>query len=276
MLAMSDPPDFEQLFLQHLATIERAIRHTASRHWLRAADREDFGSWAMVRLIENDYAKIRSCRDWNNCKAFLGVVITRLGKDYLNHLYGKWRTSPEAKAMGKVAVHLELLLRDVSLEEAVKILRITYKVDETEADLYEMASRLPYRLNRRPEGEEALENRPAGGLSPEEEVLAKEQLRQAQKVFDALTKELAKLPDEDRLLLRLHFEEGWSWKKIADSLQLDQKALYTRKEAILNGLKKALKQAGIAEEAVLEALQSADPEFWSKSFGKQGKGPSKE
>lgn len=276
MLAMSDPPDFEQLFLQNLATIERAIRHTASRHRLREEDREDFRSWVMVRLIENDYAKLRQCRDWNNCKGFLYIVVSRLGLDYLDHLYGKWRPSAEAQEMGEVGIRLERLLRDFTFDEAVQILQINFKVDKTAAELAEMASRLPNRFDRRPEGEEGLENHPVAGTSPDEEVLAKEQLCHSRKVFDALTGALSQLPDEDRLLLRLHFVKGWSWKKISDALQLDQKALYPRKNAILADLKEALHRAGITEEDMLRVLQSAGLAFWFKSFRKPPEGPSKE
>jgi RNA polymerase sigma factor (sigma-70 family) len=277
VLAMSEAPDFAQLLLDHLPLIERAIRSTARRNRLQPADEEDFGSSVMVKLMDKDHAVLRQCRDWSRPKYFFAAVVANCCKDFLIQKSGKKRPSAAAERLGEVALRLERLLRDrYSFPEACEILRTNFKVEMSDAELTALANQLPDHPGRHQEGEEKLQHLAARDLSPEERLLEAEQQRRIREVFAVLTAELAKLPDEDRMLLRLHFEEGWSWKEIAGTLKLDQKTLYPRKDALLAGLKEALQRAGITEEAMLEALQSAGLAFWSKSLRTNADGPSKE
>src|SRR5262245_53545245 len=133
---MPKPPDDEdphRLFLEHRELIERAIEFAARR--LHPDDRSDFSSWAIIRLLENDCAILRKCRDWNRPKSYIGVVVSNLYRDYLNHERGKFRPSKEAKALGKTAILLErLTVREgLTFDEACQFLLFNYKVQETSA-----------------------------------------------------------------------------------------------------------------------------------------------
>jgi hypothetical protein len=108
-----DAGDAEQRFLAELTTIERAISFTCRRAGFLHADAEDFSSYVMVRLIENEYAIVRKYEHRCNFAGYIGVVVQRMLLDYRIHFWGKFHTSAEAKRLGAAAVALEsLLFRD--------------------------------------------------------------------------------------------------------------------------------------------------------------------
>ena len=67
---------------------------------------------------------------------------------------------------------------------------------------------------------------------------------------------LAGLEPEDRLILRLRFEQALSVVEIATTLRVEAKPLYRRIERLLGGLRRDLERAGVDREATLGALGS--------------------
>lgn len=269
---MPKPPDDEdphRLFLEHRELIERAIEFVARR--LHPDEREDFSSWVIVRLLENDCAILRKCRDWSQPRSFIGVVVNNLYRDYLNHERGKFRSSKEAKALGKTAILLErLTVREgLTFDEACQFLLTNYKVKETPAELIEIAKRLPVRFGRHFEGEDVLPNQPSTEDPPDVRIVAAERKALGKKVLAALERALDKLDAEDRALLDYHFNQGWTWAEVARYLQLDQKRLYTRVERILGGLGKALEAEGFGGESLREVLLGAGLAFRQKKRPKK-------
>src|SRR5687768_8705001 len=88
----SPTPDPESLFLANLPLIEQLAGSSARHLRMPPADAEDFVSHVKIRLIENDYAKLRQYRGDSSIKGFLSATIAHLGLDYADHLWGKWRT----------------------------------------------------------------------------------------------------------------------------------------------------------------------------------------
>lgn len=77
----------------------------------------------------------------------------------------------------------------------------------------------------------------AAARSPEYSLME----REARQVLDAVTATVARLPADERRLLSLRFEQGWTAKRIAEELGLDgQRTVYTRLERVLRGLRRAL------------------------------------
>src|SRR5690349_3555121 len=110
MATLPTPPDGlppDEFFRRHLKLIEQVIAYACQRFRLRREDAEDFSSVVMVKLVENDYRKIREYKGTSSPRTYLTTVIVNLLKDYINHLWGKWRSSEEAKRLGDVAVKLE-------------------------------------------------------------------------------------------------------------------------------------------------------------------------
>jgi RNA polymerase sigma factor (sigma-70 family) len=250
MAIHSPTDDFERIFLEHLPFIKRAAEHACRRCHLGPEDTKDFISTVQVKLIDNDYEVLRKFTGKGGCKlsSFLAIVINKAVLDYLNHLWGKWRSSAKATSLGKVAVQLERLLRDgYTFDEACEILRTNHHVDMTWQQLAELAARLSPRSPRRTEGEGALAEILDPGEGADERILGNEREASRQRALDALKRAQATLSPEDRTILKLWSEEI-SVATIARSLRLEQKPLYRRIERLRKTLREILERDGIDPE----------------------------
>lgn len=253
------PKTSEQLFLEHLPLVERAARHACRRYHFSPEEAEDFLSEVKLKLIEDDYAVIRKFSGSSTFATYLAVVIHNFAKDYVNHLWGKWRSCAEAKRCGPDAVLLDRLLsRDgMTLDEATKTMTHNHKVDLTADQIADIAARLPARVPRQQVGEEALASVPARDSSSEDLLISSERARLRQRTHDALRLEFANLPAEARLILR-RWIEGAKVSLIARSLNWDQQALYRERDKHLRRLKAGLLARGIREEEIREVLRLDD------------------
>ncbi len=258
----------EQLFLSELALIERVIAWVCARRCLRGADAEDFGSAVKLRLIEGDYEILGRFEGRSSLKTYLAAVIQRLYLDYQTQRFGKWRPSAEARRRGPVALRLEsLLYRDgLTFEEASGVLQTNFRVRESREALYELSQKLPRRSSRRdvsgPNHEPA---EPGGGSSTIEQA---ERQDLARRTFLVLRRALARLATRDRILLRLHFEDGMSLADVAKALGEEQKALYRKRDALLKQLRADLELEGIRSGDVHELLSTLD---WESALAADGK-----
>ena len=246
---MPSPP--EQLFLAHLSHIERVAAHACRKHGFSREDTEDFVSTVKCKIIEDDYATIRKFQGKSSMPTYLTVVVQHLFQDHLNHLWGKWRPCEEAKRLGPVAIQLDRMLhRDgLTLAEACETLVTNHHVEASRQELEDLAARLPHRNPpRRMESEEALENRPAETSPPDQEALDREAGARHHQVLEILKEELALLPSEDALIVKMSCELKIS--EIARRLGLEQKPLYRRLERILKTLREALEKRGVRPDEI--------------------------
>jgi RNA polymerase sigma factor (sigma-70 family) len=248
----------EQLFLEELDTIEGAIRFACSRAGLRDADAEDFASEVKMRLIETDYAVLRTFESRSKFRTFINIVIHRMLLDRRIQQWGKWHSSAEAKRLGPIAVELETLTnRDGrSLQVALAHCR---KLDPTLTveTLQELAARLPPRTQRpRPVHLEAVvdELRVAGD-TVSEATFDSERRITVDAVGEIIRATLADFSREDQTLFRLHFGAGMKIAEIARAQQIDQKPLYRRLKRCLRELRSRLEASGISADAALDAAE---------------------
>ena len=89
-----------KLFEAHYSLVEELIRFLSRRNRLGTDEREDFTSYAMLKLVENDYARLRKYRGDSSFRTYLTVVSQRLFLDYRTQKWGKWRPSTTAKRLG--------------------------------------------------------------------------------------------------------------------------------------------------------------------------------
>lgn len=261
MATLPSPPDGlppEDFFRGHLKLIEQVIAQACQRYRLRREDAEDFSSWVKIKLIENDYRKIREYKGASKPRTFLTAVIFNLLRDYINHLWGKWRSSEEAKRLGDVAVKLEeLVVRDgYSFEMAVQLLRQNFNVEASREDLEVLAARLPPRMPRIIEGEEVLQGVPAHELNPEEILVEEEKREESRRLNAKLFRALKTLPPEDRLLALLRIKH--SVADIARSRGIDQKPLYRKLDKIYKVLREALEREGVRQSDINNYLDPDD------------------
>lgn len=217
---------------------------------------EDFASSARLALIEDDHSRIRAFSGRSSLQTYLIVIITRLFQDWRNSQWGKWRPSAEAKRLGPLAVKLETLtVRDkLSFEEAVETLKTNHGVTEDRAALESLYSRFPVRTGRSFTTDEVLETVGApnsGADAPLDRAAAS---AGANAAAAALAACLTDLPGQDRIIIKMRFDDGFSVAEIAKALQLEQKPLYRRIERLLFDLRRRLESSGVNAQLIRDVI----------------------
>jgi RNA polymerase sigma factor for flagellar operon FliA len=272
---------YEQTYVEHAELIEGVLTLICRRHRLTGMEADDFRSIARLKFVDNDYDVLRKFQGRSSLRTYLTIVADRVFLDYRNAQWGKWRPSAEAQRQGPVALRLEqLIARDgFTFDEAVEMLRAQYGVRESRDRLYEIASRLPLRMSRKPQGEEAIAHVADPAATPDQ-VVAREELRpRAAQARAALDRAISALDSQERLIIRLRFVNGLGIVDIARALQIEQRPLYRRLEQILGRLRRSLETDGFgaAEAGALlsEAWSDlAGPQILKTKFGKPHARPS--
>jgi RNA polymerase sigma factor for flagellar operon FliA len=246
----------EKLFLDHLATIEKVIHFVSLRASVRDAEEEDFSSHVTLRLIENDYKIIRQFSG-SSFTAYISTVIHRLLLDYRIQNWGKFHASSEARRIGPLAVALEMALhRDgKSITEALPTCR---RVDPsaTAQTLEALAMRLPRRFPK-------VRLVPIDGVADEVKVppdsiihraLDVERTMLSRNAAGVIKAEIEQLPEDERVLLRLHYGADMTLAEVARALKVEQKPLYRRVKRALAKLRRRLEIAGIKSTSIEEIV----------------------
>ena len=252
----------EALYERRLGQIEGVLSWVARRFCMAPDEAEEFRSWAHLRLIEDDYRALRGFAGRSSLATYLTSVVQNLARDHRMKRWGRWRPSAAAERLGLVAVQLETLVeRDgFSLDEAVEMLRANHGVRRSRIELVELAAKLPPRPRLEFAGGEAVAAA-ASGSRADEGVRETERLRILQRARRELGRCLAELDVEDRLVLKMHYQDGLTISAIAAALDLDQRRLYSRRDRCRRELKKCLEGPGLDAAEVLEALGWAEAEL---------------
>lgn len=239
-----------------LPLIEQSLQKIASRKCCSPDEAEDFTSWARLRLLEDGRPILEKFQGRSALSTYLTTVALNLFRDYRIAKWGKFRPSAAAKRMGTVAVRLEMLVaRDgIPLDEAIEILRRNEGVQASVEELEAMAAKLPVRAPRRFEGEETLAQL-SGGERAEDRALRREAAQAAGRVETALDEGLRTLSPEDRLILKMRVQDGFTVADIARSLHLEQKPLYRRLEQVTARLRQEMEARGVRREDVDEVVE---------------------
>jgi RNA polymerase sigma factor (sigma-70 family) len=272
---------YERTYIEHAELIEGVLTLICRRHRLVGMEADDFRSIARLKLVDNDYEVLRKFQGRSSLRTYLTIVLDRAFLDYRNAQWGKWRPSAEAQRLGAVALRLEQLMgRDgFTFDEAVEMLRTQHAVRESRDELYEMASRLPVRLSRKPQGEDAIGHVEDPAPAPDA-IVEREELRpQAAVARAALDRAIAALEPQERLIIRLRFVNGLGVVDIARTLQLEQRPLYRRLDQILARLRQSLEAEGVNLQTCAALLAEtwsdlAGPQILKTNFGKTHVRPS--
>ncbi|MFL6202443.1 MAG: RNA polymerase sigma factor [Thermoanaerobaculia bacterium] len=243
--------DGRTLLETHYHLIQSKLLHLSRRSGLPEHEAEEFRSWALFKLTEDDSRVLASWQGKSSFSTFLTVVLVNLMRDYRSHVWGKWRPSAEARRRGPEAVLLEqLLLRDgLSLDEAIEQMRTQHGISLSQDELERLAAKLPRRVQRRRVGEEELLRVPVDG-QVESRIEDAERARTAARLRELLIPILKSLPAEDRLLLKLHFWDGLSMAAISPRLKRPHKELYRVRDRCLKRLRRSLEEAGMGPDQV--------------------------
>lgn len=251
----ADPARGRELLETHLDLIQRKLHHLSRRSGLPDLEAEELRSWALLKLVEDDYRVLNQWEGRSSFSTFLTVVLVNLVRDYRIHIWGKWRPSAASRRRGPECVLLErLLIRDgLSWDEAVERLRIEHGTSPAPEDAARLAAALPWRQQRRKVGEEELLYFPVDG-QVEIRVEEEERARTAARLREVLVPLLGFLPAEERLLLGLCYFEGLSVAAIAPILGRPQAELYKVRDRCLKKLRRSLGKGGLGSDQVRELV----------------------
>lgn len=255
-----DTHPYETMFVSNLDVIEGVIRYVSQRQRLSGPEADEFDSEVKLRLMDHDYEVFRKFQQRSTLRTYLTIVIQRIYLDYRNRQWGKWRPSAEARRLGPVAIRLETLMaRDgLGFDQACEYLRTNEKIVAMDSELTAMVVRLPIRSRRAMVGEEELEAVADTTNRVDDWLFSNERQAGARRILDALTSAMRSLSDQDRVILRLRFQDGLAIADIARALHLDQKPLYRHFDALLGQLRTALESAGIDPLEARELVNRKD------------------
>lgn len=253
------------LLESHFDLICQKLHRLSRKSGLPEHEAEDLRSWALLKLVEDDYRILARWEERSSFSTYMNVVLVNLMRDYRIHVWGKWRPSAAARRAGQAGVLLErLLARDgLSLEEALERMRTEHGVSLSRVELENLAARLPRRSRHRQVGEEELLQLPVDG-QVESRIEDRERARTAAQLRELLLPALQSLPAEERLLLRLHYWDGLSMAAISPRLGRSQRELYALRDRCLKKIRGPLEKARLGPAQVSALLGGAhwylDPE----------------
>ena len=254
----SPTPPGRQRFIQRLDLILHKLDAVSQRRGMGPDEREDFISWALLRMIEADYSVVREWREEARFGNYLNVVVSRLLLDFRNHQWGRFRVSKAARRAGRAAELLDILIhRDgFTTDEAVEMAVRNHHVECDRKHLWQLAKSLPERQSRRTM---ALDEAPLPAVPPAAaDGLLREQRRQlCRELQRSLDDALGDMQCDDLRILMLRFCRGRTADQIGAELNLDRRRVYQRIETTLARLRRRLCGEGFRAAEVLD-LVAAD------------------
>jgi RNA polymerase sigma factor (sigma-70 family) len=234
------------LLEEHFELIQQKLLCLGRRSGLPDHEAEELRSWALFRLVEDDYQVLAKWEGRSSFSTYLTVVLINLMRDYRTRLWGKWRPSAAARRRGREAVLLERLWQQggLPLDQAIARIHGERGCALSRGDLERLAAELPRRTDRRRVGDEVLYEMPHDGRV-EGRVRDRELARTATCLRRTLLPAFTTLPAEDRRLLALHYEAGLSLSSISRLLGRPVRQLYSARDRCLKKLRQALEAGGL-------------------------------
>ena len=249
-----DQHDPHRLFLAALPAVRRITAVLARRDDLDPADAEDFTSWSVVRLLDDDCAILRRFHGRSALATYLMAVLCNLLRDYRNAQWGRWRPSAAARRLGPLGIELDRLINRDGLGEEQAARLLAHARPAPEVELRRLARSLPRRPRRREVGPGPLPL----AVAPETadgRIEREEAERARARALAAMHAAIDALPLEERRIVEMRYWEGRSIADVARALHLEQKPLYRRLESIQRRLHQALLALGVDRSCAALALE---------------------
>lgn len=235
---------------RHLGLVYGVVEYVCRIHALVGDEQDEFRSFVLERLVDDDYAKIRAYRGPGSFSSFLVTVVNNLSYDFRNKQFGKWRPSAGARRVGDHAVLLERLLqRDRRpMEEAINIVCDQFATIPRR-EIARLAGELYGNPSRTVVDERVLARVPtvetADGPLHEEELG-----RKRRHLTELLMSAIRELKPADQLLIRLRYFDQMSPKAVAPMLKKRVAWVYRRCDALRQQLLARLTQMGLARHEI--------------------------
>jgi RNA polymerase sigma factor (sigma-70 family) len=251
----------DQVLTEHLPKIRSIVHQLCAKIGMNPSDEADVLGVAQLALIENDYRKIRSCRDATLTHTFLEKILRNELIDTErkhNPAKKRFRPSTAAQQLGPVAEALEKYCwQGLHLEEAIaKITRELTAANQPVPSPAEFAAMVaPLRL-RTPVSVLATDPQTmvfASAAADAESVLLHDELVTLLRTWKM------GLNDEDRLLLQWYFLDVLTVAEIARIIGISDYRVRQRL-AVMDDLARTIKQAGYSMDdmrPILDAFEAA-------------------
>jgi hypothetical protein len=118
-----------------------------------------------------------------------------------------------------------------------------------------MSARFPARVGRTMVSDDALEEFPVTGTAPDAPLQVREASSAAARASSALSTAYSTLVPQDRMILKMRFDSGFTVAEVARVLKVDQKSLYRRIERLLSDLRACLEAAGVDAASARSAIE---------------------
>lgn len=248
------------LFRTSLPLIDRVVARICHHAGIRGADADDFSSNVKLALLDDGYAILRAWQKRSSLGTYLSVIAQRLLSDERSRARGRWEPSAAARRGGAAAIALEAAVhRDGRpFEQALPLVQA---VDPSlsAADVRSLLATIPARPPR--PRQVALDDAAAGDVpapdATEAAVLARETARLSVQATAVVRRALAALPPEEKMIIRCRFGSGMSVADISRMLQLPQRPLYRKLEAIIAHLRRELIASGIDRSSAESLIDSS-------------------
>ncbi|HST58228.1 MAG TPA: sigma-70 family RNA polymerase sigma factor [Longimicrobium sp.] len=260
---MPDRQNPKDIFLEHIAWINKVAGIASRKHGRWGEEADDFAAWAQMKIIQDDYAVLGKFRGESDIKTFLATVVTRLSHGYSRERRGRWRPSAAATRLGPPAPELEMLVRRdrYPLSQAAEKLRTEGRTDMTDPQLARLLARIPERGPLRPVevGADVVLSGAEGASRADERVSASEAEDRQRAMKEALDRALQQLAPEEKLIVLMHFRDGRTLADVARDLDIDQKPLYRQAPKLRERLKQLLIAEGVSPADLHELLEESEP-----------------
>lgn len=236
--------DYQRLLLDHLDLIDQIVRTTGRRRHL-SAEQDEFAGFVRLRLVEDDFAVLRKFQHRSSLRTYLVAVIERLSLDFCIARWGRWRPTAAAERLGPVAMLLErLVTRDGhTLNEAIEIVQTGHASGLSQRELRDIWGQLPARIKTTEVGEEAAATVASAQTSDSTVEDADLQVSVA-RLERTLRSAFANVPDQDRVLVALRFDQDLSIAEIARLTGSSVPTLHRRLDRTIKQLRRALAASG--------------------------------
>ncbi len=243
----------KSLFVSNKSIIDKIINKFCTKNKLSLDLSEEFTSHVYVKLMEENCKKIRVFKDESGFSTFITIVIRNIFEDEKRRLWGRWKPSRKAIEMGPEAEILEqLVFRDKSIwEQAYDILTTNHKITISRDRAFEILETLESKNFKR--------KGPKVGRIPDEfsdwnattsegELIEEEELSKKNQINDVIKSIRKFFSNEDRIVLRMRFEDSMGISEIARGLNVKRSYIDKKLKTILKQFEKEIRKCGISED----------------------------
>ena len=259
---------FEKLF----ELVEKAISGVCSEFQIAEEDAKDFASQMWEKFFKDDCRLLKAAEDKG--AAYIKTMVRNTAIDQHRKEKGQWRPSTKAKKLGDIAVRLEKYLyhQYIPFQEAISLLRTECKAEGALMPSVETLEAWSIKLYRMPKSRREIsidsekgnvinlsfhsrENGRNPLKNPEEESMLENTRKVHQTCQSIIQNFSSRLSKNQKLMIKLHFEHGYSMSKIADMLSMSQPQVNYQVKSILKNLKKELLKSGINENDIIDIIK---------------------